>query len=295
MKKKILITGGTGFLGFNFIKSLNQKKYDITSLSSKKKSKKNFIKGVKYVFCDISNFKKLKKKIGKQYSFIVNFSGNIDHKNKSETFRVHYQGLKNLVKLIDKKHLELFIQIGSSLEYGKLKSPQKENLVCRPVSYYGRAKYLSSRYILKKLNRFLILRLYQVYGPYQKNDRLIPYVIKSCLRNKEFSCTEGLQIRDFLFVDDLVNLLSKIINKKKMHYSVYNVGSGKPLKVKKLINLIVKKIKNGKPKFGKIKMRKEETKNLFPNTRSVQKDFKWRPKVSISQGLQKTINHYAKN
>lgn len=294
MKKKILITGGSGFLGSNLINSLSLKEYEVISLSHKKRSNKNYIKGVKYIFCDVSNFKQLKKKIGKKYNFIINFSGNINHKNKSETFRVHYKGLKNLIKLIDKKYLELFVQIGSSLEYGKLKSPQKENFVCKPISHYGKAKYLSSEYILKKLNKFLILRLYQVYGPRQKNDRLIPYVINSCLKNKKFPCTEGSQIRDFLFVDDFTDLFSKILKKRKINSGFYNVGSGNPLSVKKLIKLIVKKVKKGKPNFGKIKMRKDETTNLFPEIKKIKKHFNWRPKTNISHGLKKTISYYAK-
>ncbi len=295
MKKTILITGGTGFLGYNLIKSLNLKHYDVTSLSYRRKSNKDYIKGVKYIFCNIGNFKELKKKIKKKYNFVVNFSGNIDHRKKSETFKVHYSGLKNLIKVIDKKHLKLFIQIGSSLEYGKLKSPQKERIICKPISYYGKAKYLSSKYVLKKLNKFLILRLYQVYGPHQKKDRLIPYVIDCCLKNKKFPCTDGSQIRDFLFVDDLVNLLSKILNKRKIRSAVYNVGSGNPLSVKKLINLIVKKVKKGKPNFGKIKMRKDETADLFPKIEKIKKDFNWRPKVNIFKGIYKTINYYDKN
>ena len=61
MKKNILVTGGTGFLGYNLIKELINKGYEVTSLSSKKKNK-NYFRKVKYIFCDITNFHKLKKK-----------------------------------------------------------------------------------------------------------------------------------------------------------------------------------------------------------------------------------------
>ena len=63
----------------------------------------------------------------------------------------------------------------------------------------------------KKSFPFIILRLYQVYGPNQTIDRLIPIVISSCLKNKKFSCSPGTQIRDFLYVDDLVKLFELII------------------------------------------------------------------------------------
>ena len=63
MKKKILVAGGTGFLGINLIKVLVKNKYQVTSLSSKKINKTKKIKKVRYIHCDISNYKKLKKKL----------------------------------------------------------------------------------------------------------------------------------------------------------------------------------------------------------------------------------------
>ena len=82
------------------------------------------------------------------------------------------------------------MQLGSSLEYGKLKSPHKENNICRPQSIYGNAKYLATKYLLKnyKKNKFpaIILRLYQSYGPKQDVNRFIPIIIKSCLKDKNF-------------------------------------------------------------------------------------------------------------
>ena len=80
------------------------------------------------------------------------------------------------------------------------------------------------------------LRLYQIYGPNQSVNRLIPIVIKSCLQNKEFKCSSGIQIRDFLYVDDLVNLINKIIfSNAKTFSGIFNVGSRNPVQVKNVI------------------------------------------------------------
>lgn len=294
MKKKILVTGGGGFLGSNLVKSLDLKKYNITVLLKSKKTKITKLKKIKYIFCNIKKKNNLKK-VDKKFDFIINFSGNIDHKNKTETMGVHYYGLRNLLSHIDKEHLSLFVQIGSSLEYGKNISPQKEKKNCKPISYYGKAKYLASNYVLKNIKKSVILRLYQVYGPGQKRDRLIPFVIDNCLKNKCFDCSEGSQLRDFLYVQDFVNLIKKILKRKKIQSKIYNVGLGKPTKVKYVINLILKKIKKGKPVFGNIKMRKDEVKNLFPSIQKVKKDFKWKPIIGINKGIEKTINFYAKN
>ena len=97
-------------------------------------------------------------------------------------------------------------------------SPQKESSKCKPRGNYGLAKYKASKYLVNFRNlkfRYLILRLYQVYGPHQDTSRLIPHAITSCINKKNFNCTSGKQLRDFLFVDDILNLFVKILKSKK--------------------------------------------------------------------------------
>lgn len=297
MRKNILVLGGTGFIGRNLLKKLSKTKNNITSLSTGSKKKNiNTIKNIEYLTADLANFKDLKNNINKDYEIIINLSGNIDHKNYNQTKKIHFQGLKNLLRIINLKKLNLFIQAGSSLEYGKLDSPQKEKIKCKPISLYGKAKSLSSEFLRKKIKKkVIILRLYQVYGPYQKFDRLIPHVIKSCIKNKKFECSDGLQLRDFLYVDDLVTLFNKIINNRVINYGIYNVGSGSPISVRKIIKIINNYIKKGSPVFGKIKMRSDETKILYPCISKISKVYKWKPKTNIFSGLKKTIKHYRKN
>ncbi len=296
MKNKILVVGGSGFLGHNLLKKISLiKNFEIFSLTKSKYQKKKKIKNVKYISCDIRKLKDLKKKINKNYEYVINLSGNIDHKKNNETFEVHYNGLNNLLKTINLKKLELFLQIGSCLEYGRKPSPQKENFFCKPISYYGKAKYMASNLLQKKTTNFIILRPYQVYGPYQKYDRLIPMVIKSCLKNKNFPCTQGNQERDFLYVDDFTDLIIKILKKKKFANRIFNVGYGKPVKVKKIINLILKITSKGNPLFGNIKMRKDEVKKLYPDLSLIKKELKWKPKISLKEGLKRTVAYYAKN
>ena len=145
----------------------------------------------------------------------------------------------------------------------------------------------------KKFFPFIILRLYQVYGPYQKALRLLPFVIKSCLANKKFKTTSGNQYRDFVHVDDLNDLIIKIIN-SNIKNEIFNVGSGKPIKIRKLIERINKIIGKGKPIFGGLNMRKDESLNLFPNIKKVRKFFTWKPKIDLDSGLKKTIKYYKK-
>ena len=138
------------------------------------------------------------------------------------------------------------------------------------------------------------MRLYQAYGPNQKFDRLIPFIIKSCLKDKKFACSTGIQTRDFIYVDDLINLIFKIFKNKNSRGKLYNVGSGKPVQVKKVIKNIIKILKSGQPQYGQIKMRKDEIKNLYPDIRKVKKEINWYPKISLNEGLRKTIINYKK-
>lgn len=297
MKQKIIIFGGSGFIGYNLIQRLKKKNFQITSVSRKKTKKNHLIKGIKYLYCDVSKKNDLKK-IQSNYEYIINLSGNINHKNKVETFNTHYLGCKNLVNIFSKKKIKLFIQVGSSLEYGRAKVPHTENSRVKPNSNYGLAK-LKATNIIKKIHQkekfpFIVLRLYQVFGRHQKFDRLIPYIIKCALDGKNFNSTEGKQIRDFLFIDDLIDLFCKILKKKNIKNGIYNVGSGKPKKIKSIIQNILQIIKKGNPLFGKIKMRKDESIKLYPSILKVKKTFDWKPKTHITKGLRATIDFYAK-
>ena len=121
MRDNILIVGGTGFIGHHLSKSLKKKK-SVYSISINKPNKSRKVKGVKYINCDIYKKNLLYKKLRKiNFDYVINLGGNIDHSNKARTVKSHFFGCKNLVDYFKNKNLKLFIQIGSSLEYGKKK------------------------------------------------------------------------------------------------------------------------------------------------------------------------------
>lgn len=296
---KILIVGGTGFIGYHLAKKCLELNWLVTSISTKKPKKIRYLKKVSYKICDISKLSQLKKVINdKNFNYIVNLGGHVDHSNLKKTLSTHYYGLINLTKVFLHSSIKSFIQVGSGGEYGKLKSPHVEFLKIKRLSGYYKAKLYSTLY-LNKLNKknlfpFTVLRLYQAYGSHQDSNRLIPYVINSCLKNKKFNCTHGEQIRDFIFIDDFINLILKCLKNKKAINNIFNAGSGNPIKVKHLINFIKNKIKKGKPQFGKVKLRNDEFMNYYPNIEKSKKILNWRPKISITQGLNQTILFYTK-
>jgi len=182
------------------------------------------------------------------------------------------------------------------MEYGYQKSPQKEDSKCYPRSAYGKAKFLSTKYLLnlfqKKNFPVTILRLYQIYGPYQDLNRFIPIVINSCKNNKIFSCSHGKQYRDFLYIDDLINAIFSILDNCKSRGEIINIGYGSPLKIRNIIKSIVNYYRKGKPQFGMIKLRKEEQMIIYPNLTKAKKILKWRAKNNFVTGLKKTISYY---
>ena len=298
-KKKILIVGGTGFIGYHLAKESLAKGWQVTSISSKLPKKIKHLSKVEYILCDITNKSSLKRIIRKSFNYVVNLGGYVDHSNKKKTFESHYVGCKNLAEIFIKKMPTTFIQMGSSVEYGNSSSPQKESVKCSLKSIksiYGKAKLLSSRYMIdlykKKNFPSVVLRLYLAYGPKQDMNRFLPIIIDGCIKNKKFPCSIGNQLRDFVHVDDVVDAIIKSLKNKNAKGQIINIGSGKPGKIKDIINHVKKISKGGFPQFGKIKLRKDEILKIYPNIKKAKNIINWKPKISFDKGLKSTIKFY---
>ena len=297
MSKRILITGGTGFIGYHLSKRCIKLGWSVTSLSSNSPKPNKIIQGVKYIKVDIRDKKKLFK-IKKDFDYVVNLAGYVDHSNKKKTLESHYIGCKNLASLFLNKKIKKFVQVGSSIEYGKSRSPQIENKKNSQSTFsvYGKAKLLSTKYLMAiyKKEKFpaTVIRLYLVYGPKQDINRVIPITIKNALLDKKFNCSTGLQFRDFIYIDDVINAILKTLKNIKTNGEIINIGSNKPVRIKDLIIRICSLVGSGKPIFGKIKLRKDEIKSLYPNINKAHKILKWGPKISLNTGLKRTIKYY---
>ena len=297
-KTKILIPGGTGFIGYHLIVYLVKKGWIVHSLSKFKPKKTRKVKGAKYIYCDVRDKKKLRSKLDKYYDYIVNLSGYVDHSNNQSITKIHFNGCKNLIFNYLNNKPKKFIQIGSRIEYGKQRSPQRENKKNLQETYstYGNAKLLSSKFLLEQKKKYnfpiTIIRLYLVYGPKQDLNRLIPITIMNALKKVKFNCSAGKQLRDFIYIDDLVNAIVKTFKNKKSNGEIINVGSGNPISVKKLIIKICKLANGGKPQFGKVSLRKDEIFKLYPSLKKVKKILNWQAKVNLDKGLKKTIKYY---
>ena len=301
MKQKILIVGGTGFLGYHLAKKCTERGWSVLSISTNKPKKIRYLSKVKYLFFDISKKKNFQKIINYKFDYVVNFGGYVNHSAKIKTYQSHFIGCKNLVDFFINKNLKSFIQIGSCVEYGNCESPQKESKLIelkKLKSIYGVAKLSATNYLLQKFEEknfpCTILRLYLVYGPKQDFNRYIPMVIKGCLKDLKFPCSKGSQFRDFLYVDDLIRAIFKCLKNKNSKGQIINIGSGAAREIKKTTLFIQSVIKKGKPEFGKIPYRKDEILNLFPSIDKAKKIINWRPKSVFKKSILKTIKYYKK-
>jgi len=302
-KKRILIVGGTGFIGYHLAKKCLKLKWEVTSVSTKSPKKIRKLENVKYLLLDISKNKDIANKLSYNYDYVVNLAGYVDHSHNIKTMRSHYNGCKNLALHFLNSKIKKFVQIGSSIEYGRVNSPQVENNKNnqRTYSVYGKAKLLSTKFLqnLYKEKNFpaIIIRLYLVYGPYQDINRIIPITIQNSIENKKFNCSNGKQLRDFIYVDDVISAIIIILkkNEKNILGEIINIGSGKPVSVKSVILKICKLVGSGNPQFGKIKLRKDETHKLYPDITKAKKILNWKITTNLSDGLIKCIKYFKRN
>ena len=299
-KNRILIAGGTGFIGYHLAKRCLKLNWKVVSISTKPPKKNRKLKNVNYLILDISKKKKLFEKLSSNYDYVVNLAGYVDHSHNVKTMKSHFNGCKNLSLFFLNSKIKKFIQVGSSIEYGKIKSPQveKKNNIQKTYSVYGKAKLLSTKFLLKlsKEQNFpsVIIRLYLVYGPNQDVNRIIPITIKNAIENKKFPCSSGKQLRDFIYVEDVVRAIIKILKNKTIKGEIINIGSGKPIAIKKVILKICTLVNSGIPQFDRIKFRKDEILKLYPSIKKAKKLMKWKPQVNMSSGLNKCIQYHKK-
>lgn len=292
-----MIIGGTGFIGYYLAKKCLSKKWTVVSFSKNYPKKIRFLNNVNYLTGDLSVKNDLKI-INQTFDYVVNLGGYVDHKNKVKTYNSHFKGCKNISNFLLNKNIKSFIQLGSSGEYGSVNSPQKESSEGSPKSIYTKAKFLATKHLIKLFNKknfpVTVLRLYQAYGPKQDVNRFLPIVIEACRKNENFDCSDGKQLRDFIHVEDVVNAILKSLKSLKAKGEIINIGTGKPQKIKDVINFLVKRLRGGKPNFGKIKLRKDEILKIYPDISKAKKILKWTPKIKFKKGLEDTIRSYEK-
>ena len=307
--KKILITGGAGFIGANFTYKFLDLGYNV-HLIEKKESNLWRLEGIKdklgLHFVDLKNYDELESLITRlKPQIIIHFAAVGTYPRKQQELKAMVEtnllGTINLVNACSKINFQCFINTGSSSEYGIKDKPMKETDLLEPDNPYGITKAAATmycQYIAKKSDLPIVtIRPFAPYGYFEEKERLIPTVIKSCLMNRELKLSSPKSVRDFIFIEDLIEAyLLAIKNIRAIKGEIFNLGTGKQSTIAKVVRTI-KKITHStiKPKYGQVKPVQAEPKNWVADISKIKKILNWQPKYDLEEGLKKDIKWFEKN
>ena len=317
--KKIIVTGGLGFIGSNLIESLLRKKYFVINLdkvtySSNFYNTKSFnnSKNYKFIKCDIKD-----KRLGKiiydtKPNGIFNLAAethverSID--NPESFIQSNIVGVYNLLEIFkefSKKYKSKLIHISTDEVYGDiLKGRTSESYPYQPSSPYAASKassdHLVSSYVRTYNIPAIVTNCSNNYGPKQHPEKLIPKLIYNILNNKPLPIYgKGTNSREWIYVEDHCDALIKVYNKGKVG-EFYNIGSNKNLNnlevTKNLLDISKKLAPLGKNiKINFVKDRPGHDVRYALNSNKIKTELGWYPKTNFKDGLRKTFEWYFKN
>lgn len=307
MKKKILVTGATGFIGKNLVESLKEK-FEVYALILDEKEK-NVIPQIDYIlwktFFDRENeIKTLDgKKLGKIDTVIHLASYGVNPKDNDidKMVESNINLTKDLILNLERVSCKNIIFTGSGFEYGdKGKIKLKEDMELNPFSLYGATK-VSAFLIGKKLCEslginYINLRLFNIFGEYEGSNRLIPQIINNYLEGKELNFTAGNQVRDYLYIKDIIEVYEMILEKNIYNNETYNVCSSEEVTIKEFITKVADTIGINKDflNFGAIPSRKEEALYIVGDNSKLKRDFNWNRKYSYEFGIKNMYDFFRK-
>lgn len=298
---KILITGGAGFIGIHLTNYLLSKGFtDITILDVSKPR----IKNVKFICSDFSNFKEIGKILEDiDYVFHLAAMVGVDRcrLNPEKVKRVNYTNARRFIDLCVNKKVTRFVFSSSSEVYGNSKEiPYKEDSKLEPISEYAKSKVRIERYlkeITDKTNMTVgIVRFFNVYGPFQRKDFVIPLFVDNALHERPLIIFgNGNQIRCPTYVADAITGLYKVLICNKTKYEIFNIGGSTEYTVNNLAKTVLRTVSKSKSKiiyqkYGEgIRDSKLEILRRVPDVSKAAKALGFKAKVPLSEGIKMII------
>lgn len=302
-EKRFLVTGGAGFIGNEVVRQLLDEGSIVTILDNFSSGKRNYLpshKRLKVISGDITNKTDTKKVIRNQEA-VINLAAlpfiPDSYERPAEFFNVNTTGSVNMIlESIRSKTVEVFLQISTSEVYGNAqKIPMDENHPTFPHSTYAVSKLAADRaaFTLHKEHNFptVIIRPFNSFGPRFTQPYIIPEIIKQISTNDILRLGNLQSSRDFTFVNDTARAILNATKEKKAIGQVINVGSGYDVTILKLANIILK-LANKKSKiiYDKNRKRPFDVNKLVCDNSKAKKILKWKPKVSLEDGLKQTLD-----
>lgn len=209
-------------------------------------------------------------------------------------------GTVNLMDIASPYPYDFFVAMGSFLEYGFKDHPIMENELCEPGELYGVTKLLGTLYgqalARAKGKPIMTLRLFTPYGPWNEKDRLTHKIIASALAGKEIALTHPKVSRDFVFIDDIVELVLEAAGKARENRGeIFNLGSSLRTTIGEVVSYILEKTgSKSEVKWGAFRAVSYDSDMWQADMTKNFSRFSWRPKHTIQSGLDKTIEHFKK-
>ena len=317
--KKIIVTGGLGFIGSNLIDLLIEKNYNVINIDKVTYSS-NFYnirehknsKKYRFIKCDIKDkkFRNILFRYKPVAIFNLAAETHVDRSIDSpESFiQSNIVGVFNLLecfKEYSKKHKSKLIHISTDEVYGDiLTGRSSEKYPYQPSSPYAASKaasdHLVSSYVRTYRIPAMVTNCSNNYGPKQHPEKLIPKLIYNILNNKPLPIYgKGTNSREWIYVKDHCEALLKVFTKGKIG-EFYNIGSNKNLNNIQICKSLLKVSKNFITKKSQLKIKFVKDRpghdlRYALNSNKIKKKLKWEPKTNFSDGIKKTFKWYFNN
>ena len=308
--KRVLVTGGAGFIGSETVNQLLNQGYLVTVFDNFSSGKMRYLpkqnKNLSIIKGDITNELAVAKATKNQEAIIHlaalpfipdSFYYPVDF------FKVNTIGSMNLFwSAVKSKTVDVVVNISTSEVYGSAQySPMDENHPTSPFSTYAVSKLAADRaaFTLHKENGFpsIVIRPFNTYGPRFTEPYIIPEILSQLLRgNRELNLGNINSTRDFTFVSDTVRGILKAMQGKKAIGEIINIGSENEIRIGDLVTKLSKIMKvKTKIKRDESRLRPYDVNRLVCNNKKAQKLLNWRPTISINNGLKMTFDWARKN
>lgn len=308
MKERVLVTGATGFVGANLVRRLIRDNYEVHILTRETSN----LWRIKEIYSELIDWKvdlkeketlkKVLKKIKPDYIIhLAIYGGRPYEQDVDEIINSNFLGTVNLIEATRDINYKVFVNTGSSSEYGSKKEKMQENMICEPNTVYGIAKVgatLYCNYEASKNNKNIgTIRLFSPFGDFEDKGRLFPDIILSLLENKNVNLANPEAVRDFIYIEDVIDLYMEIIKKNlNIKGEIFNCGYGQQHSVKYIADKIKKYLNSEKElKYGKVEGRSFDTNTWESDLTKIKDKLLWYPKLDFDYSIEKACEWYKKN